>query len=172
MPFFTMASVVGAMPNGLYEGHDGTLGICVSYRKERPFEETLLLVPKVLTVGVGCRRGVAKSAIANAIRETFAQNGLDLRAVKKITSITLKSDEEGLLAYCADMNDPVGFYTPEQLAALDGVFTSSEFVRSTVGVDNVCERSASFGGNRIIVKKNARNGVTVAVAEQPWEVEF
>ena len=50
--------------------------------------------------------------------------------------------------------------------------TKSDFVKNTVGVDNVCERAAAAGGGRIIVPKTALNGVTVAVAELKWGIEF
>ena len=34
------------------------------------------------------------------------------------------------------------------------------------GVDNVCERAAAAAGGRIIVPKQANNGVTAAVARK------
>ena len=45
-------------------------------------------------------------------------------------------------------------------------------MKHTVGVDNVCERAAAASGGAIIVKKTAVNGVTVAVAEEKWGIEF
>ena len=38
--------------------------------------------------------------------------------------------------------------------------------------DNVCERAALLGAERLLVKKTARDGVTVAVAAEHWEVRF
>ena len=48
----------------------------------------------------------------------------------------------------------------------------SEFVQSTVGVDNVCERSASVGGNTLIIGKQAGCGVTLAAAERKVLIDF
>ena len=59
-----------------------------------------------------------------------------------------------------------------QLRAVPGSFTGSRFVASVTGVDNVCERAALYGGGRLLVQKQALGGVTVAVAEEPWEVRF
>ena len=62
---------------------------------------------------------------------------------------------------------PIRFFTAEELRAVPGEFSASAFVAGTVGVDNVCERSAvaaAGAGARLIVKKTANNGVTVAVA--------
>ena len=53
-----------------------------------------------------------------------------------------------------------------------GDFTPSAFVKSVTGVDNVCERSAMVGADRLIVKKTALDGVTVAVAAEAKEVSF
>jgi cobalt-precorrin 5A hydrolase len=64
------------------------------------------------------------------------------------------------------------FYTSEELKAVSGDFTPSAFVQSVTGVDNVCERAALIGAEKLIVKKTARNGVTVALAEEHWEVHF
>ena len=59
-----------------------------------------------------------------------------------------------------------------ELAAVEGAFTPSAFVRTVTGVDNVCERAALLGAERLLVKKTARDGVTVAVAAEHWEVRF
>ena len=59
--------------------------------------------------------------------------------------------------------------------AVEGDFEPSEFVRKTVGVDNVCERSAvrSAGKNaRLLVHKQRMDGVTVAIAQEDWSVSF
>ena len=53
-----------------------------------------------------------------------------------------------------------------------GDFTPSEFVREVTGVDNVCERAALLGAEKLIVRKTAGHGVTVAAAVEHWEVRF
>ena len=45
-------------------------------------------------------------------------------------------------------------------------------VRRVTGVENVCERAAMLGAERLLVKKTALDGVTVAVAQEHWEVRF
>ena len=64
------------------------------------------------------------------------------------------------------------FYPAERLRDVAGEFTPSAFVSSVTGVDNVCERSAMIGAERLVVKKTARDGVTVAMAVEHWEVHF
>lgn len=162
----------GTLPAGLYSGAEGDVGISVSMRTKKPFSETLSVIPRALTLGLGCRRGTAKEAIEQTVFEVFKENGLDLRAVREAASIDLKADEPGLLAFCEQLGISVLFYAAETLAAVRGSFTPSAFVQEVTGVDNVCERSAAAGGGKLIVKKTARRGVTVAVAETAWEVNF
>ena len=164
--------IVGNLPNGVIPGENGNLGIYMTITDKEPFENTLRLTPKLLHLGIGCRRGTEKEAIANAVEQVFRENGLDFRAVKCAASIDLKQDEEGLLSFCKEQNIPIHFYTAEELTALPGEFTPSPFVRKVTGVDNVCERSALVGADNLIVKKTACHGVTVAVAMENWEVHF
>ena len=172
LPLMSAFPIVSRLPGGVVEGTAGALGVYIGCDVQSPFEKTLRLVPKKLHVGVGCRRGIAQEAIEAAIEETFRENHLDLRAVCGVYSIDLKKDEAGLLAACREHNWPVQFYTAEQLQAVPGEFTKSQFVASITGVDNVCERAALCGAERLLVKKTAIGGVTVAVAVEHWEVRF
>ncbi len=171
VPICADVPITGTLPGGLRRG-DGEIGICVSVRKKKPFEDTLFIIPRVLKLGIGCRRGTSCKEIEAAVSEVLENSGLNISAVRECASVTLKSDEEGLLEFSAKHNLPISFYTPEELMSVEGRFSSSEFVNNTVGADNVCERSAVFGGNVLIVPKTARCGVTVAVAEANWEVHF
>ena len=172
IPFWSDAERPGRLAEGLYWADSGPLGVCVSVRDLHPFDETLLLVPRALRVGIGCRRGTSAEAIREAVEKVLSDNGLRIEAVREAASIDLKSDEPGLLACCRELGWPITFYTAEALNAVKGDFAPSAFVQSTVGVDNVCARAAAASGGRIIVPKTALNGVTVAVAELKWGIEF
>ena len=141
------------------------------YRKA-PFDQTLLLAPRRLTVGIGCRRGASAERIEAAVERVFQARGLNPDAVRGAASIDVKADEAGLLALCAARGWPLSFYSAEALAGVRGSVSGSEFVRRAVGVDNVCERAAAASGGRLIVPKTALDGVTVAVAELKWGIDF
>ena len=160
------------LPEGTFAGETGPLGIFIGWHVRTPFARTLRLIPRVLRVGVGCRRGISAEAVVRAVQTVFAENGLDTAAIRGVCSIDLKQDEPGLLAACEKNNWPVHFYTAQQLRDVAGDFTPSDFVRSVTGVDNVCERAALLDAEKLIVQKTARNGVTVAVAAEHWEVRF
>jgi len=164
--------IVGAPPPGVTLGEAGPVGICVSWRKQKPFGETLLLVPGVIRLGIGCRRGTDMETIAAAVRETLELHRVHGRAVKCAASIDLKKDEPGLLAFGRTAGLPLEFYTAAELREIEGAFASSDFVKSVTGVDNVCERAALAGGGELIIKKTAWNGVTVAAAVEEYEVRF
>ena len=172
VPLCCDAPLVGELPPGTTAGDSGALGVCISWRRKKPFAKTLLLVPPVLHLGLGCRLGATSEAIREAVDQVLDEHQIHPKAVKCAASIDLKRNEPGLLAYCAGQSWPLAFYSAEELRALEGAFTPSERVLRVTGVDNVCERAAMMGAQRLAVGKTARNGVTVALAEERWEARF
>lgn len=170
--FASAFPVAGALPAGVMRGAAET-GFWVSVRTgPDPFPITLRLRPRILRLGIGCRRGIPADAVAAAADSTLAAAGLDAAAVEAVCTIDRKGDEAGLLAFCRRRGLPLRTYSAQALAALAGDFTPSDFVAETVGVDNVCERAAVMGGARLLVAKTVRDGVTVAVAQRPFVVTF
>ena len=172
VPLLSDLPVKGSLPPGTFGASRGELGIYVGFKDLSPFERTLRIIPKVLRLGIGCRRGTSVDAIEKAVRSVLKDHGIDPRSVKSAASIDLKKDEAGLLEFCSRWELPAAFYTADELRSVPGDFTPSPFVEKVTGVDNVCERAAAFGGGRIIVKKTAMDGVTCAVAMEDTEVSF
>jgi len=164
--------IVTELPAGVRPGGAGAVGIYLTCGTGEPFALTLRLIPRILHLGIGCRKGTPSGAIEAAVAGVLAERGLDRRAVKCAASIDLKAEEQGLLEFCRENHWPVCFYTAQELAAVEGTFTASSFVQGVTGVDNVCERSALKGAQRLLVQKTARGGVTIAVAAEHWEVDF
>ena len=147
-------------------------GIVISDKNEMLFPETLLLVPRNIIIGIGCKKGTSAETIAAAVEKVFSENNIDMRRIFSAASIDIKSGENGLLEFCRSRKIPIDFYSAEQLMSVSGDFLHSDFVMKTTGADNVCERSALFGGGRLIIKKTALNGVTVAAAERAPDIDF
>lgn len=164
--------IMTKLPNGVILGSTGDVGIRISVYRDEPFERTLRLIPQILHLGIGCRKGTEVSTIREVVDAVLKDHNIDHRAVKCVASIDLKAEEAGLLEFCAERKLPIFFYSAQELKAVPGEFTPSEFVQSITGVDNVCERSALIGAEELILRKTARNGVTVAVAAEYWEVRF
>ncbi len=161
-----------SLPSGLVRGEDGKLGIFIGIRIKEPFASTLRLVPRIVTVGIGCRRGALKEDIMKAVSSVAENSGIDIRSVKRIASIDVKKNEEGLLSFADAIGAEKVFFTAEELNSVTGDFSESEFVRNTVGTGCVCERAAVLAGGTLILKKTIENSVTVAMAAEDWRVEF
>lgn len=124
--------------------------------------EALLLIPRCIVVGMGCKKGKTKDELKKALLLGLKEAGLDVRAVKAITSVDLKSKEEGLIELAKEIDAEFVIFDSETLMAQKGDFTASSFVKSVTGVDNVCERSVCAYGGRVIAGKRAMDGVTFA----------
>ncbi len=160
------------LPNGLIPEKSGDIGIYIGTRKNEPYKKTLRLIPKIITLGIGCRRGIDADTILASAENVLKQNNIDVRAVRAIATIDVKKDEEGLIALSKKWKVPISFFSAEELNAVPGEFSESEFVRKTVGTGNVCERAAVCKGGKLLVGKTAIDGVTIAVATDDWRVEF
>lgn len=143
-----------------------SIGFRISiFEGDGPFEKTLHLIPRTVTVGIGCRKGVSAEAVEELLDEVLKEQKLSAKAIERICSIDLKSEEPALKQLADKLGVPLQFFSAEELENLPGGFTASSFVNQITGVDNVCERAAVLGsGGDLIVKKQARNGVTAAVA--------
>ena len=149
------------------EGYD----ILITHRT-RGRAEALRLVPKIVTAGIGCKKGTAAETIGEAFDAALRKSGCHAAAVKAVATIDLKADEPGLLAFCENHGLPLYTYSAAELAAVPGSFTGSAFVKKTTGVDNVCERAAVLCGGRLLSQKEAGNGVTVALAIEEPKLSF
>ena len=91
-------------------------------------------------------------------------------------------------------------YSAEELQAVEGEFTGSDFVKKQVGVDNVCERAAlracedtmrkegageerskeaarekpetKHAAGRLLCRKRTKEGMTLAIARREWRISF
>ena len=145
------------------------LGFVVSFdERTLAFARTLHLVPRIVTVGIGCRKGTDLAVLRKEVLNVLAQARISPKAVAAIASIDVKRDEPAILELAQALGCDTRFYSADELASVQGNFASSDFVEATVGVDNVCERAACAHGAALIVGKHARNGVTVACAAE-WD---
>lgn len=162
------------IPDGISPENNCRTGICISENSEtKPFPVTLNLVPKNLIIGIGCKRGISCETIEKRVSESLVSAEISAERICGVATIDIKADEKGLNEYCRKNNFVLKCFTADELMSICGDFTASEFVRKTTGTDNVCERSAVVcSGGRLVMRKNAGDGVTVAVAEKPVIIDF
>ena len=136
-------------------------------------DQALDLVPRTLMLGIGCKRDTPEEKIEHLFEKVFKENNLYKEAVIGVSSIDVKANEEGLISFCKRHGFSFTTFSAEELKNVQGEFHGSGFVSQTVGVDNVCERSAVCGcqGN-LLISKAAEDGVTMAVAEKLYEAEW
>ena len=134
----------------------------------------LYLVPKTVTLGVGCRKDKNPEELRLFVTEKLLEEGILPESVAQICSIDLKAEEKAIIQLAEKMRVPFRTFTGEELMHAPGEYTASEFVRKTTGADNVCERSAVLGsgGGKLLLNKYAENGMTLAAAAREWRISF
>lgn len=141
--------------------------------ENRAFDAALTLRPKEYILGFGCKKGKSADEIAQFVAQKMEEYQLAEAQIFALASIEQKKEEEGIREWCRKEGVRFLTYTAEELQELEGDFTKSAFVEGQVGVDNVCERAAlkaSGAGGKLIVKKCAGQGMTLAVAKRKWGV--
>lgn len=169
--------VTGALPKGLIDKWEAVPknGIVISDKNntENLFENTLKFVPRTIYCGIGCRKNTGFADIENAVLSAFKEIDLNIKALKCVSSIDLKKNESGINELCGKYKIPFYTYTAEELKAVEGDFTESEFVQSITGVGSVCERSAvRCSDGELIMHKKVYNSVTVALADKKRGIDF
>lgn len=187
--------VLGRMPEeliGLDEVSGTDLDGSIRYRihvgvhKWEHHGRTIFLHPRALILGIGCKKGKSAEEIEAFVQENLWRNQLARESLLGAASVDIKKQEKGLFNFCSRWNLPFHTYSAQQLAEIPGTFTESVFVTETVGVGNVCERAAAacameFSSKKEnnarehwkgLVPKTAGSGITLAVSELEWSVEF
>ncbi len=140
--------------------------VLVSYRITGT--KALQLVPCVLSLGIGCRKGISDTQLESGFRSFCEERGIHPQAVAQAASIDRKRSEPCLLRFCERHGWTVQWFSADELQSVEGSFSASGFVEQTVGVDNVCERAAVLAsGGTLVEAKYAFDGVTFALAECP-----
>ena len=130
-------------------------------------EYDLLLSPKKYTVGIGMKKDTDSVRAEEYILRVLKDNAIDMDDVYAVSTIDIKEDEPAIRHICDKYRLPLITFDADLLKKAVGDFSASEFVLNTVGVDNVCERSAVLAagpGAELIIRKQAENGITLAVA--------
>ena len=126
----------------------------------------LVLRPKSLVVGLGCKRGTTSEEIGAAVDKVFQDHDLSLYAVRNLATAELKEDEEGLSELIEERGWSAAYYSISELQAAVSVPSPSEMVKKHLGVESVCEKAAmlSAEAKELLVPKQILGKVTVAVA--------
>lgn len=179
--FYTDCRLNGNMPENIIlqpvdnTKHESNINVFVvlSNRTDinQPGIKTLFLRPKNLILGIGCKRGISEEQIQFAIEDFMKKNNKSLTSLRCLATIDLKKDEEGLIKYCRQNGLELKIISRNEIEKIENNFTCSEFVKQQVGVASVAEPCAVLASSngRLICKKTAYNGITLALAEEERE---
>ncbi|MEA4847834.1 MAG: cobalt-precorrin 5A hydrolase [Clostridiaceae bacterium] len=163
--------VVGNTPPGVVLG-GRDYDVLITYRRSGKAGALRLIAPAVI-LGIGCKRGIDADTIEAAFKRLMGKTGCSEAALCCAASIDRKAVEPGILEFCRRHGLPFHTFSAAELAEAPGKFSASEFVKNVTGVDNVCERSAVLaGGRRLLAKKEAGSGVTMALAVKELALSF
>lgn len=134
----------------------------------------IILNPGNLVVGIGCNHNTTITEIENTVKRLFCRWGLSFQSIKKVATVNLKFNEEGLNSFVLKNNFEIEFFTPKQLNEVTCPTPPSGSSLKAIGSKGVCEPAALLGAGvkTLMHPKEKTTNVTIAVAEIPLKRYF
>lgn len=133
----------------------------------------LSLIPREYMLGIGCRKGKDPAEMLHYVETQLEYQKISWKQVRGIATIDLKKEEPAIVQLSYQKHIPLSIFDADTLSRVQGDFAASDFVKQKTGVDNVCERAALAaceGKGKLIMKKKAENGMTLAIAKTEWRL--
>lgn len=131
-------------------------------------DEILKITPKKIIIGIGARKNIPEEKVDYAIKNACNDLKLDINRINGLATIDVKKNEIGILKTAEKLNLPLEIIDTSRVKNFKSdVCSKSEFVNKVIGVNGVCEPCSLIcaGENsKLIYRKTAFNGVTIAVA--------
>ncbi len=134
------------------------------------FPRTLVMRPRDVVAGIGCRRGASKDEIKKALARAMRKASLSPMSLKSIATIDLKRDELGLTGLAGELGLEIRFFKGAKLRLAGCESEPSAFVEKITGAGGVAEPAAllAAGAERLCLRKIKSAQVTVALAKAPF----
>lgn len=131
-------------------------------------DKYLDLHPKRIVAGLGSKKGIAADQVFFAIRSALQHLHLPLERLDALATADVKKDEKGILSAASQSNLPLEIVSLNEIDQFENVdCTPSDLVHREFGVSGVSEPVSLIRAgkqSRLILRKTAYNGVTVAIA--------
>jgi cobalt-precorrin 5A hydrolase/precorrin-3B C17-methyltransferase len=150
-------------PDGASTASPGGYRILVTDQAIALDEQTAVLRPPSLAVGVGASRGVSTGELLGLIDGALAEAGLSAGSVTGLATVDAKAGEPGITEAAARRGWPVTAYPAELLARVE-VPNPSAAPLAAVRTPSVAEAAALTSGDDLLVAKRKSAMATVAVA--------
>jgi cobalt-precorrin 5A hydrolase len=173
-PAIVSVDTAGRFSISLLSGHEGganKLAFLVAANLQAlPVITTGQEVHKKFILGIGTRKGIDADKVKRAIKKAVKKKNIELKAIRLAATVDLKKNESGLIKACHDLGLPLIFIPKESIRNYRGGISASDIVKRHIGLDGVCEPCALLAGRRarLILKKEARDGVAVALAREDY----
>lgn len=123
---------------------------------------------KNIIIGIGCRKGVKRVEVKEAIIHILKINNIALNEIRLACSIEIKKSEKGLLRALSELEIPLIFIPTERIKTFTGFNSVSEVAMKHFDIPGVSEPAALIAGKnaRLIQKRVAIGPVTIALAKE------
>ena len=142
--------------------------VTVTPHLSAPAESNLVLHPKVLHAGIGCRRGARAEEIMNLIGLALEQLEFAPPSLASIASVDIKQYEPGLIDVAQTLELPLKFFSAKELDDLQPAAPSAK-AHGVPGLDGVCEPAAMLAAGenaRLRLATLAQKNIAIAIAQE------
>lgn len=154
-------------------------GVCRNYDPS----QMCILKPRPYILGIGCKKGKTAEELEAFLQRICKAQNIEPYEIGAVASIDVKRQEPGIWELASRLRADFEVFSADELAQVEEVVAASDFVKETVGVDNVCERSAYCLAKRrtlesslaeagkhkepysLVLGKQAQDGMTMAIVK-------
>ncbi len=123
---------------------------------------------KRIILGLGCRKGISKDEVVDAIKTSLDESGLSLTDVRTGASAYIKRDETGLIEAFDELGIPLVFISASRIKNFSGYNTESKTARKYFNIPGVSEPCALLAGRntKLIQNRKSYDRITIAIARE------
>lgn len=128
-------------------------------------DNILRLIRKNVILGIGCRKNFDKDKMIEIVKKFLIEYNIDIRAVKKISTVEVKAKEVAILNLSEVLNVPLEIHSIEEIKKVQHKYIGSDFVEKTIGVRAVSEPCTELSGGNLLTEKLSCDGMTLCIGE-------
>ncbi|MDE6730670.1 MAG: cobalt-precorrin 5A hydrolase [Oscillospiraceae bacterium] len=135
---------------------------------QNPDQNVLLLRPKSLVIGIGCKKNITFQDLETCFLELLDRQNLSVLSVFKIATISLKAQEPAILELCQKYKLILEIIPDEKIKNASLKFERSDFVEQITGLPSVAEACSYFGSyqGESLTGKIKFPGITLAICRK------
>ncbi|WP_202707175.1 cobalt-precorrin 5A hydrolase [Sporosalibacterium faouarense] len=129
---------------------------------------SVILIPKNIIIGIGCRKNIPGKKIIEAIDEALEKLNINKGSIKTISTVDIKKNESGIKEASEHFDCGLEIIDRQEISMIEDKFKTSEFVKKTIGVGAVCEPCGYISSNagKCLLRKTAVDGITLSIWEE------